>query len=105
MKADDLRAQHPAARIFELSDGTAMAFRPASAADYRRHKETLIAAATGRSGDAAMSAEMCARALCIYPGPEAFDGFREANPGAASDIGTLLLESAAGPVKVVAEKR
>lgn len=106
MNADDLRKQHgPTARIFELSDGTAMAFRPATAADYRRHKETIIAAATGRSGEAAMSAELCARALCLHPGPEAFDSFREANPGAAADIGTMLLDGAAGPVRVVAEKR
>ena len=89
-----------------MGDGTVdvHVYRYATAADYARHRAAMLEAASGRTAAAAGFAEMLARGLCVVPGPEAFDAFRAANPAAAADIGSLLIEKAGGAAKVTLGK-
>lgn len=107
-RIEALRAQHPGCAIIplDMGDGTVdvHVYRYATAADYARHRAAMLEAASGRTAAAAGFAEMLARGLCVVPGPEAFDAFRAANPAAAADIGSLLIEKAGGAAKVTLGK-
>lgn len=107
-RVEELRAKHPGCAVIplDLGDGTAdvHVYRYATAADYARHRAAMIDAASGRTAAAASFAELLARGLCVVPGPEAFDAFRAANPAAAADIGSLLIEKAGGAAKVTLGK-
>lgn len=106
-KISELRAAHPRGlRSFDVvpegadedTVGDQFIFRRVTRAEHTRYRaEVRRALAGGTGGDEASN---LARALCVFPGGEAFDELREKAPAIAEEFGQRLLDDATGGVEV-----